>query len=220
MASSDHAETLDAIREHYAAKVREHGDSPAAVQWADTATQERRMDVLAGIADLHSAKILDFGCGTGHLLTHLEAHAGFRGEYVGYDLVPEMVELAAAKFPHARFEVVDVLSGPPEEPGKPEEFDYVLVNGTFNNEVDDNWTLLTDLLRALAARARRGLAFNLLSTYVDFRGEGLAYFEPERVFAFCKQEISPYIVLRHDYEVRPGTGPFEMTVYAYTARPS
>jgi SAM-dependent methyltransferase len=220
MDPSDHTDTLDALREHYAAKVREHGDSPAAVQWADRETQERRMDVLAAIGDLRDAKVLDFGCGTGHLLTHLEAHAGFRGEYVGYDLVPEMVELAAAKFPHARFEVVDVLSDPPDAPEKPEEFDYVLVNGTFNNEVNDNWTLLTDLLRALVARARRGVAFNLLSTYVDFRGEGLAYFEPERVFTFCKQEISPYIVLRHDYEVRPGTGPYEMTVYAYTARPT
>jgi SAM-dependent methyltransferase len=217
MAASDHAETLDAIREHYAAKVREHGDSPAAVQWADSATQERRMDVLAGIAPLTSAKILDFGCGTGHLLTYLESMGGC-GEYVGYDLVPEMVELAAAKFPHARFEVVDVLA-PTRAPAAPEQFDYVLVNGTFNNEVDDNWALLTDLLRALSARARRGIAFNLLSTYVDFRGEGLAYFEPERVFAFCKQEISPYVVLRHEYEVREGTGPYEMTFYVFTERP-
>ncbi len=213
--SSDHSESLDAIREHYAAKAREHGDAPAAVQWADRETQERRMEVLAGIGDLATAKILDFGCGTGHLLTWLETHIDFRGEYVGYDLVPEMVALGAAKCPHARFEVVDVLAAA----SAPEEFDYVLVNGTFNNQVDDSWALLTDLLRALAPLARVGLAFNLLSSYVDFRGEGLAYFAPERVFAFCKQEIARYVVLRHDYEVRPATGPFEFTVYAYPNGP-
>jgi hypothetical protein len=35
------------------------------------------------------------------------------------------------------------------------------------------------------------------------------------VFAFCKQELSPRVTLRHDYHVKDGVIPFEFTTYVY-----
>lgn len=38
---------------------------------------------------------------------------------------------------------------------------------------------------------------------------------PGRAFKFVKQEITPFVVLRHDYEVKEGVIPFEFIIYAY-----
>jgi hypothetical protein len=51
----------------------------------------------------------------------------------------------------------------------------------------------------LAEKSRLGFAFNLLTTFVDFRADGLFYADPCAFFRFCKQEISPDVVLLHDY---------------------
>src|SRR5690606_12810921 len=98
-----------------------NGDSPGAVEQADLSTQERRMKQLLGVADLKDAKILDFGCGTGHLLKVLRESGGFSGEYHGYDITPGLIELASKKFPDARFEVRNIF-----EEGIAESFDFVL----------------------------------------------------------------------------------------------
>lgn len=170
------------------------------------------MKILTDIApDLRTAKILDFGCGTGHLLTFLRQRLQYSGEYVGYDLSATMIAKAREKFSNVRFEQRDVLESASIE----EHFDYVLSNGVFNNHVADNWGLMTAILRRLFPHARKGLAFNALSTYVDRVDPDLFYVSPERVFKFCKEELSLRVTLRHDYLVKPSTIPFEFSAYVY-----
>ncbi len=210
MASHRFEQDLSAINQHYSRLLGEHGDTAQGVQWTDQATQELRMRVLAQVGDLGSAKVLDFGCGTGHLLDLLRRELGFQGEYVGYDLSEPMLDVARHKFPGVRFERQDVLAE-----GVREDFDYVLINGVFNNRANDNWGLMTALLACLFPHACSALAFNALSTYVDFFTPGLFYVNPEDVFRFCKEHLSPCVTLRHDYLVKPGVVPFEFTAYVY-----
>jgi SAM-dependent methyltransferase len=205
-----HLAELDRLADTYSELAARLGDAPEATQWRDRATQERRMRILAEVGDLASAKILDFGCGTGHLLALLRESCGFAGEYVGYDLSPEMVRLAAGKFPEARFECRNIFVD-----GVGEDFDYVLISGVFNNRIGDGAALMRRALALLFARTRTALAFNALSTYVDGFDSGLAYASPERVFAFCKENLSPLVTLRHDYCVKAGVVPFEFTVYVH-----
>jgi SAM-dependent methyltransferase len=203
---------FDRVGREYSALLREHGDVPAAVRWRDRSTQERRFLVLSEVGDLRAAKVLDFGCGTGHLLDILRTRCGFAGEYVGYDLSERMVAAAQHKFPDARFECRDILAD-----GIPEDFDYALVSGTFNGQVSDNWSLMTELVKRLFARVRSALAFNLISSYVEFRDAGLWYASPDQVFRFCKEEVSPCVALRHDYLLKDGVLPYEFTVYVRRA---
>lgn len=210
MSEHRHSEDLRRLREHYAALVREHGDGPAAVQQSDVETQERRMAVLAEVGEMRTAKVLDFGCGTAHLLDFLVRTHRFCGEYVGYDICPDMVEAASRKFPGVRFEARDIFAY-----GIPEKFDYVLVNGVFNNRISDNWGFLTDSLQILFSSVRRAVAFNCLSTYVDYFAQGLWYADPGAVFRFCKENLSPCVTLRHDYLVKEGVVPYEFSVYVY-----
>ena len=199
---------LDTVRSHYTALLERHGDSPQTAQWADLETQERRMQILAEVGDLSRAKILDFGCGTGHLLTYLQQNLDFCGEYVGYDLSTKIIDAARQKHPAGRFEARDVLTD-----GVGELFDYVLISGVFNNKVADNVGLTQALLRALFPACRQALAFNALSTFVEFFDPQLSYLSPLETFCFCKEQLSPLVTLRHDYQLRSGVVPYEFTCY-------
>ena len=203
-------EDLKGIERHYAELVEKHGSAPEAAQWSDSRTQRLRLQVLSEVGDLRAAKVLDFGCGTGALLAYLTEERGFTGEYVGYDLALPAVELARRLQPTGRFERRDVLSQ-----GVPESFDFILASGVFNNRTSDGWALITELLGALWPHATCALAFNAISTYVDFREEHLWYADPAKVFTWCKRELSPAVALRHDYLVKPGVIPFEFTVFVY-----
>lgn len=210
MSRHEFEKDLVEIEKHYESLFTAHGDSPAAMQWSSRASQERRMRILSAVGDISTAKLLDFGCGTGHLLNLLRAECGFTGEYVGYDLCENTLDEARRKFPQTRFERRDVLAD-----GMREDFDYVLINGVFNNQVSDNWRWMTATVRELYSHVRCACAFNALSTYVDYQDQGLFYVSPERVFRFCKEELSPCVTLRHDYCVKDGVGPFEFSVYVY-----
>jgi len=203
---------MDAMSRHYAELLAHFGDSPQAVQYSDRKTQERRLEILAQVGDLRTAKVLDFGCGVAHLYDYLRKTREFQGEYVGYDYSEAMVAAAKAKFPEARVERRDVLVD-----GVPEDFDFVLISGVFNIRISDNWGWTTSVLRQLFPRVRTALALNLLSVYVDYQDEGLWYADPEQVFGFCKEELSPCVTLRHDYLVKPGVVPFEFSVYVYSS---
>ncbi len=115
------------------------------------------------------------------MLAFLQEAIGFDGEYVGYDLAQPAVDLGAQLHPAGRFERRDVLAD-----GVPEDFDYILISGVFNNRTSDSWGLMTQLLEALWPHAKRGLAFNAMSTYVDYQADHLWYADPAEVFGWCK----------------------------------
>src|SRR5206468_3907393 len=81
--------------------------------------------------------------------------------------------------------------------------DYSFASGPFNFKgacTDAAWEgHVMDTLRTMAEKSRLGFAFNLLTTFVDFRQENLFYADPCAFFAFCKGNISPHVTLLHDY---------------------
>jgi SAM-dependent methyltransferase len=201
---------IEALSKHYGDLVRCHGDAPEGAQYSDRETQERRLAVLCEIGLAKDSKVLDFGCGTGQLLSFLQRSLGYEGEYVGYDISSEAIELARSAHPAGRFEVRNVLEQPIEE-----RFDYVLVSGVFNNLISDNRAFFEAISRRLMAQVDVGYAFNMLSRFVDYFDDGLYYEDPLHAFRFCKEQLSPLVTLRHDYAVRPGSIPFEFSIYVH-----
>lgn len=197
----------DTLRSHYQRLLQSHGDSHEAAQYSSRASQEARYEILAQIGDLRGASILDFGCGSGHLATFLKER-GIDCRYTGVDIVEDFFPYARAKHPEHRFGIWDDFAA--------ESFDYVLVSGVFNNRVDDNEAFFRSSVERLFARVVKGLAFNLMSSYVDYQDAGLWYAQPEQVFGFVKT-LTPYATLRNDYVVKDTRVPFEFVVYAYKA---
>lgn len=194
------------IENHYKSLLAKYGDSPQATQYSDVETQELRFKYLLEIGDMSNKTILDFGCGTAHLATYLKSK-DVNFDYIGVDIVPEFIELSKKKFPEFRF-------------GRYEEFadvavDYVIISGVFNNLMEDNRKFYQETISKLFKLASKGMAFNMMSSYVDYFDEGLFYEQPERVFSFIKNEITPLVTLRNDYRIKDNIPPFDFTMYLY-----
>ena len=61
--------------------------------------------------------------------------------------------------------------------------------------------------------ACKGVAFNALSTYVDYHDAGLYYCDPLALFDHAKRHLTERVSLRHDYRVKPDCIPFEFSLY-------
>ncbi len=210
--NTPHQRDLERLARHYGDLVARHGDGAQSAQWPDRATQEARMAILCDAGVQPGSKVLDFGCGTGQMLDFLRRTISYNGEYVGYDLSPKAIELAGKKFSGARFEVRNILDA-----GVPEDFDFIFISGVFNNLISDNWGMMTEILQRLFPHARIALAFNGISRYVDFFTDGLYYADPSAVFRYCKETLSPRVVLRHDYCLKPGVLPYEFSIYVFAS---
>ena len=90
------------------------------------------------------------------------------------------------------------------------EADYSFVSGRSTcgwSRATRQWTAYVEsVLRTLHEQSRRGFAFNLLTSYVDWRKDDLFYADPAAFFGFCKRELSRYVTLIHDYPL------FEWTI--------
>ncbi len=188
--------------EIYSRSLAHFGDTAEAVKWTEL-SQRYRFKILTEIADLETTKLLDYGCGKGDLFQYL-LEGGFRGSYTGFDINPELIDLARNKFPAARFELRDI-----ELDTVDEHFDYVLISGVFNNRISDNGGMMRSLLPRCFSLAERGMSFNAISTYVNFREPEMFYTNPEETFSFCMTQLSSLVTLRHD------NIPRNFTVYVY-----
>ncbi len=197
---------INDVQEHYRRLVRKHGDSHLSAQYSSEETQERRFHHLLRAGDITQKKVLDFGCGAAAFAGFLE-RKGINCSYVGYDFVEEFYPIAQKKFPRARF-----LSKPQFDS---EEYDYIFISGVFNNLTENNTNFYKKTLENLFKKANICIAFNMLSAYVDYRDEDLFYVYPEEVFQFCKNNITPYVTIINDYQIKENTIPFEFSCFLY-----
>ena len=202
-------ENSELIR-HYQSLLAEHGAGPQALQWADRETQFTRFAVLYDVAPKMQS-VLDVGCGLGDFRHFLRAR-GSDARFHGVDIVPEFIELASQAFADDPLASASKIE---PEGELPKGYDYAILSGAFNNRMDDNWGFVTATLRRMWGAAEKGIAFNAMTSHVDYQDEGLWYVDPMKLFGFCKTELSGHPVLRHDYTVRENGFPFEFAIYVY-----
>lgn len=197
----------NSVKSHYQNLLKKFGDSYKSAQYSSKESQYRRFKFLTEIADIQNTVILDYGCGTGELLEYFNSQGICVQDYIGVDIVPEFLQIARSKFPTHKF-----IESPETINFK---YDYAFVSGVFNNRIKDNKLFWQKTIAKLYDSCRFGVAFNLMSNYVDYFDSELFYESPEDVFRYIKSNISPYVCLRHDFETNPGTIPFEFVVYIY-----
>ncbi len=199
------------IIDFYSRLPAEHGDSADGVGWTDADAPLRYRTMLEAIRPgTARPSVLDFGCGAAHLLDHLQAHAPGSVDYHGIDVSEDAIALCRRKHPDASFECLDVLTAADDAwPA----YDYILMNGifTWKGPLTDEqmWDYLRDLLRRVFAHARVGVAFNVMSTQVDWRRDDLFHAALDPLVSFLSREVSRHVVVRADY------GLYEYTVYVY-----
>jgi hypothetical protein len=198
---------LASIVAYYEQRLRQHGPSARGMDWKDEQSQRLRFSVLCEVCDLGGRSVHEVAAGAGHLLDYLRER-GIAAEYSGSDLSAAMVEAARRRHPGQRFEKLDIL-----REGASRSHDVVLCSGLFHVRLqhpEEAWRRFVEQsLRRMYAMCRHAIAFNLMSDRVDFRSPNLFYSDPEQMLAWCRRELGPHAVLRHDYPLH------EYTIYVY-----
>jgi SAM-dependent methyltransferase len=197
---------------HYEDCLTSHGDNHRGVDWPHALEAERRYQVMLELIPsrtLRPIRLLDFGCGAGHLLEYIRRKDLARIEYHGLDLSPLFVSLCQQKFPHVPFTRADILEEGVDLP----KFDFIVLNGVLTEKRSlsnqSMWLYAKALLRRLWPHARHGLSFNVMSKKVDCERSDLFHLSTDQALEFLASEISRHCVFRHDY------GLYEYTVYVY-----
>lgn len=196
---------------HYEACMDRHGDTHLGVDWPnakDAATRYRVMLESIRERDI-TVSLLDFGCGAGHLLEFIR-HSGIRTiDYRGLDASAKFVSLCRRKFPGTPFHHKDILA---DRDGI-EPVDYVVLNGVLTERRGMSETAMRDymetLLSAVWPLARKGLAFNVMTTHLDWQRDDLFHVSFDSMAQFLTKRISRHFQFRQDY------GLYEFTTYAY-----
>jgi len=198
------------LKTYYQGLFDKHGNSVEAVQHVSQSSQYKRFEILTAI-DSEIVSIVDIGCGLGDMYHYLKS-AQYSGNYLGLDFVDEFIETANEQFANdqqARFSVFDITKD-----AMPTSYDYILLSGVFNNNTPNAKAFVFDAIEKMFNACQKGVAFNAMSTYVDFFNDDLFYIDPLEVFDFCKK-LGAHVVLKHDYVVKEGSVPYEFTMYLY-----
>lgn len=175
-------------------RLADQPDDARRVGWPARWVQQLAFEMLAGIADLRRAEVLDVGCGLGDFYGYLAAR-GFAGVYRGVDLSPAFVAEARARYPGASFAVVDVLA----EGVAPA--DYVIASGLFDVRTPGSPAMLRAVLARLFDLARCGLAWNL---FLDPPTPDQYSEPPGALIDFCAA-LTPHVAFRTDYNLNHAT---------------
>jgi SAM-dependent methyltransferase len=202
----------EVLGRHYAETFARHGPTAQGVDWgADGSRALLRQDkMLAVIGPEPGATVLDVGCGYGGLLTHALGK-GLLIDYTGIDVAENMIQWATANVPGGRFVHGDVLIH--QFAGT---FDYVVCNGILTQKLQVPGLEMDQFARRLIRRlfelCRWGMAFNVMTTKVNYFANNLYYRNPAELLSWCLSEITPYVRLDHAYPL------FEYTMYLYHGR--
>lgn len=144
-----------------------------------------RFSVLTSHVDLRGKRLLDVGCGLGDLWAFL----GGRGscvDYVGVDLLEDMVLEGRRRNPGAKLICADVFSPDCDELFQPQSFDVVFCSGMLNLELGNNDTFVPRALGRMFELAREALVFNLLHKRVTPSSGEFHPFKPEEVLGMLR----------------------------------
>jgi SAM-dependent methyltransferase len=199
------SEEQQLIIQRYNERLHDMGETPQALGWRDSRQQELRFKILAEIGSLEGVSVLDIGCGFGDLLDYFNASERGVVSYTGTDLNPALIEVAQKRHMQAQARFLATTDLSQFETGS---LDYVFLSGLFNFKIQDNTGFMQDTARESFRIARKGVAFNLLGSYVDFKDDHLFYHQEQQVFEFAKS-LTRFVTLRADYPL------YEFTVYLH-----
>ncbi len=179
----------DDIKALYFSSIKRFGATSHGVLWSNAHEQNRRFDILLDLLNIDSStnpiSINDYGCGYGALFRFLQYKKISLNKYYGYDMLPEMLEMA--------HDYIDVPKNPfvhlvlAEYPTY--KADYTIISGTFNlclhNSYQQWKEYIFERLLLAFAYSLKGVAFNGLDTSKQPKDDGLFYYPKEEFIEFC-----------------------------------
>lgn len=167
------------------------GDDMMILEYPDRETQQLFFKHAVEKFDLKSKRIIDVGCGLGHLKKYLDEHAPGYRSYLGVDLSGEMIGGAGERFGVSWFTQRDILA----EPFAENEFDVGFLISVLGYPVGSGpEDYMKQLLKELFRINREGIAFTHLAPGRREEPSDFTY-DPQEMIAWCRAELSEDVVL-------------------------
>jgi len=178
-------------------------DDAIKVGWKNKHSQHIRFaQLLRSFNFEDNDTIIDLGCGLGDLYSYiLEKYPNIHFNYIGYDVIPEMIERANLKYKGTRAKFIQI-----DELSEIDSADYIFGSGIFNlkHSINDNEWLnyIKNTVTLMANKSQKGISFNCLTSFsdIEYQKQELYYANPMLIFEFCKVNLSKNVALYHDYE--------------------
>jgi SAM-dependent methyltransferase len=189
----------------YRQRLKQHDESVQILAAGTEGRRNIRFGVLTDLGITPGCSVLDVGCGLADYYAFL-IERGFDVSYTGVDIVPDFIEKGRLKYPGLDLQVRDLLS----DPLSSQSYDFVVSTHTFTLRFGDNSNLplVQSMMKAMFEIARKGVAVDFITKYVDFQEPLLEYHSPEEMFKLAKS-LTKRVVLRHDYPL------YEFCLYLY-----
>jgi SAM-dependent methyltransferase len=194
----------DNIINRYRNRLQQFGPGIKSLASGTVERRNIRFGLLSNVGELEGATILDIGSGLGDFYQYLKDRK-IKVDYTGYDLSPDLISIAKEKFPEATFEVRDI-----QAEGIAGRYDYIVSSQTFNFRLanEDNNELIKTCLKISLESCNKGLCFDFITSYVDYREDHLFYYSPEELFTYAKS-LTKRVSLSHESEL------FEFALYMF-----
>lgn len=165
--------------------------------WRSKESQLMRFEVLLGEI-IDGDRILDVGCGTGDFYQYLK-DSGLNFSYVGTDISPELLKIAAARYKkeNARFVMMDILDLEPNY-RRLSKSEVVVASGIFTMRKHRSLEYLDTMISRMMALSTSVVAFNLLSSFADEIKDSSRYYSPSEVIMLITRHTHKFKIL-HDY---------------------
>jgi len=200
------------IIEHYESCLEKHGDNHLGVDWPKLDDVEKRYKIMLDIIRINEendniVSLLDFGCGTAHLLEYIKKNNFKKILYSGLDISQKFIDVAKEKHPKYSFFCTDILNS---DFGI-QNFDYIVMNGVFTEKrelsFDEMWEYFTKMITIIYEKCNKGFSFNVMSKNVDWEREDLFHVSHDFLSDFLCKNLTRNYIIRNDY------GLYEYTVY-------
>jgi len=155
-------------------------------------TQLMRYEAFLQAHDLTDRSILDVGCGTADLRKYLQAR-GVVCRYSGFDISPEMIKHCQERFPGINFYDGNFLDWQVDE-----TFDYTIAIGIHNVKIKNGWNIFKEVTKRQFELSSIAAHISILTDRYHEFAPHIQSWKAEDVLSMAL-EITPYVVLRHDY---------------------
>ena len=203
------------LAQHYSKTFNEYGDTTRGMDWPCEKDNILRFRILSEIIGFYSSSIensvLDFACGTSAYYEYLNSIPHMtKINYTGLDINNELIECARRKYPKNKYLSGDILNN---KRIIKEKYDYIIINGLFTQKLnlseDEMFSFWKDIISALWNHCNKGIAFNSMSQFVDYKRDGNYHLEIGSAGDFLKDNISNNFLVRNDYNL------YETTFYIF-----
>lgn len=198
---------LDKVEKLYTKNLEVFGIDSRSVGWNSPESQVLRFEKLINNLILDKSEpfsINELGCGYGELYKFLKKSNFCLEQFIGYDISQPMLDSCKKYLDEPdnlilfNASQINTIS------------DYSITSGIFNTPFDnkeEDWKeYIFKTINNLHENSLKGIAFNFLTSHVDFKAENLYYQNPNEIFSYCIKKFGKNVQLIHDYPL------FEFTV--------